>query len=445
MNNKIAILVLMPYWHVNFEKRLFKLVEILRMNYKVYFCVLTSEMARRKEIYAPAVPKERLLLQHFLRIDAKPINSLKDLRRYLLKSNFVISGTTKGLQKVSDMLSMFRLPYILINDIGDSTPFTYGQDILALPGEAFRKNTVFNKSFLEDQVFISGDIRFDSINDEILESEKEEFFNKYKLDKKRKFAVFCTGAFQRIYGNEWLKELYKKIVSCIKKNNFDVLIRLHQNDYAGHKRPANVKTTSNLLLFPEIGALEPWDIRIAMRLCAFMVAVESSVVLEASVYRKNAVVVNLHEYSLLKDARERNIFPKRRFNGFGLRFLYKGKDNMPIQAEFLDLESSPYRTKGLRITEYDWIGADCNIEELDEVLKSPDLFQANQDLCDKHIEKYWHKIDGNASLRIAERVKELIADPMFKGRIFMPKGIRIFNSLVYTAKKFIEYLVMKIT
>lgn len=435
-DKKYTILVLMPYWFVNYESRFFKLVEILRKKHRVIFCVLTPEMNKNKEVYAPTVPVFRLRMPHFGKLKPVPIRSLPELYLNLLKANIVISGTTKGLTKVDRLIEISKIPYILVNDICDcASIYTYKQDILALPGEAMRSNAVFNNPSLDKQIVITGDLRFDEAFAKSGSDEEKQFLHKYGIKQDRPFAIFCTGSFQRIYYDPWLQELYKKIVSCLKKNDIQILLRVHHNDYAGHKRPKSIDKNSKELLFPEINAIDPEDVSIGMKLCGFVVSVDSSTPLDASVYKKYAVVVNFHEYSLKDRHKETNLFPKKRFSGFKICSLYKEKNGLPLSSELLNLNSSYYRTDGFRIKEYEWVGADCNIDEFDEVLNHPDLLKPDPALFDAHISKFWHKNDGQASLRVAELADLVITDKRYKNRLELSFLHKIYYAAAYSLKR----------
>ena len=102
------ILVLMPFWSVNFETRLFKLVRLLREKYKVDFCVFSDEMRRRKEVLIAGVPKERLSLPHFTEIGVTPINSLKELIWYVFKADLIIMSSIKGLGKIHSLFKVIN-------------------------------------------------------------------------------------------------------------------------------------------------------------------------------------------------------------------------------------------------------------------------------------------------------------------------------------------------
>jgi hypothetical protein len=443
IKNNLRILLLMPYWNPNFETRLFKLVEILRdKSYLVDFCIFTQEMNVNRELHAPGIPKQRLSLPHLAKLKPIPITSFNDLHKYVLKANFIIMGLTKDLKKLSDFISALKIPTIEINDNGEFVSYGFNPDVLVLTGEANKKNSVLNRNLSEDKIFIAGDIRFDSVVEENSESEINSFYKKYKLDKERKFAIFCSGAFQRI--DKWTKALYKKIVDDLEKSSFQVVIRLHPSDYAGHKRPTGINVTSNLLLYPEVPTLEPWDITMAMKLCSFIVTVDSSVCVEASIYHKNAIVVNLHESALTDDGRKRDIFPKKRYNGCGWKTLFKDENNLRLQSEYLSKDRSQYMTRGVKELEFDWIGADCHINELPEVLKSPEILKVDEEACQRHIEKYWYKIDGKASLRIAQLTEEMINNPKFHKRIFMSLHKKMLNSLIYSISSMPKKVVGKL-
>lgn len=429
-SNKIPrMLVLMPFWSVNFETRLFKLVRLLREKYNVDFCVLTDEVRKRKEVLIAGVPNERISLPHFTEIGVTPINSLKELVRYIFKADLIIMSTIKGLSGIHKIFKIFNSFTIQINDTPEFFSYYYDPDILVLPSEAYKRNTLANRDFPEEKIFIAGDIRFDSILEEIHPFKKEEFYKEYNLDKDKPFVIFCPGAVQRI--DDWAKSLYLKILACIKNSNYQVIIRMHPEEWTGHKRPRGVNVMSNRLLYPEIPAIKPWDVSTAMKLCSFIVTVDSSVALEASNYCKNAVAVNFHEAALTAEGREKDVFPIKRYNGCGVKGLYRDANNRIIKSEYLRKSSSQYMVEGGQVVEFEWLGADCHISELPQVLNSKETLQINTEVFNKYIEKFWYKRDGNASLRISGLVDSLISDEKFNKRIFVPGLKKMSFALKY--------------
>ncbi|HLD83123.1 MAG TPA: hypothetical protein VI976_04160 [Candidatus Omnitrophota bacterium] len=431
MQSKLKILVLMPIWHVNFETRYFRLVKILReRGFSVDFCIFTQEMNKRREITFPGIPKERLSLPQFRSLDAKAINSFHELFLRLLKANIVVKGTGKGLIETGKVISLLNLPLMEIADIGDSYAFYHNADIFVISGEAFKENIVnINRDVPKERLVIAGDMRFDSACEVVSESQKEDFYKRYKLDSSRKFVVFCSGAFQRM--DEWSKEIHKRIVEILKDNGFQVIVRLHPSDYAGYKRPKGVEVSSNILLYPELPAVESYDIDTAMKLCAFMAVNYTTTIIEASIYRKNAIAINYHESCLTEEGRRMSVFPEKRFNGCGLKTPFKGSNGEFLQSKYIRKDAGLYRTESFRFVEFSWVGADCHISELPEVLKSKQIFEVDDEACSRHIEKYWHKRDGLTSQRIALLIEQMAKDSKLQKRMFISGARKLLFTLKY--------------
>ncbi|MDD5594680.1 MAG: hypothetical protein PHY94_00345 [Candidatus Omnitrophica bacterium] len=417
---------------------MFKLVRLLREKYAtVDFCVLSDNVRRRKEMLIAGVPKERLSLPHFSDINALPVNSLKELIWYIFKADLVIMSSIKGLEKIHNLFKIFNSFTIQLNDTPEFFSYHFGPDIFVLPSEAYKRNTLSNQKFPEEKIYITGDIRFDSVLEEVPEPKRNYFYKEYNLDRGRPFVIFCPGAVQRI--DDWAKELYLKILGHIKDSEYQVIIRMHPEEWTGHKRPRGMHVMSNKLLYPEIPVIKPWDVDTAMKLCSFIVSVDSSVILEASNYRKNSVAVNFHEASLTDEGRKKEIFPTKRYDGCGLKGLIRDANNQVIQSKYLRNFCSHYSTVGWRVIEFEWLGADCHISELPLVLRSKEILQINEAAFNKHIEKFWYKRDGNASQRICELVKEAINNETFRRKIFVPPlkkaCFAIFRLAVFAFKK----------
>ncbi len=433
-HKQTRVLVLMSIWHAPFETRFFNLVRLLReKGCVVDFCVATQKMNKSGELYIPAIPRERLELPHFREIAAVPVESLKDLRRRALNADIIVTGLGKGMDRVFSIFESISVPLVYINDIADG--FMRGKpDVLALSSDFYRE--VFERYNIRfGELRIIGDLRYDGAADPLCEDEKQKFYAAYRLDPAKPFVVFATGATQRI--QSWMADLYKGIVSRVEECGFGLVLRLHPNDIAGHKKEKTLGDVSSRVLYPHLPVLAQGDLMTAMKLCACMVSVESSTCLETSLFKKNAVVVNYHEWCLTDQERARDIFSRKRFNGFGIQ---KGiPDPRPgsggiHRIYFMhDTEKDAPGIKFIGILRgCSWLGADCHLDELGTVLKDPRLFTVDEKLCREHSMFYWYKNDGKAAQRAADIIIELAARKGPFG-LRMPYALRFFCSAVYLA------------
>jgi len=444
-NKEIRILVIMMTWDSSFEERLFPLIDGLKeKGYDVTFCALMESMKQQNEIELPGLPEERAILDGFSKRGLKSVRSLSELRRYVLKANLVIGGVGKGLHKAVEVISAADVPYVVVNDLGHYLPVCYKHDLFFIGGELLKKNYITISGVAENKVVVAGDFRFDKVILPLSTEEKERFYKKYNLSSQKPFVVFCTGATQRI--DPYTAKLYKGIVNSVMQNNFNIIIRPHPNEYAGHKKDVSyLKEVSYKALYPNAAVLSPGDWLSAMKLCACMISVESACCFEASVFNKHVVVVNFHEWFLKgEESRQEGIFPKKRFDGFGLKgCLDHNRAAEMHESGLLRQMAGPYGRRGLLWPGYSWLGADCYLEELPKVLNSPDLKNVDQSLREKHIERFWFKLDGKATERIVDSITDFINDPRHHERMFRPEVFRIVGGGVNLPKKFMRRILKK--
>ncbi len=440
----MRICVLMPTWECSFEDRLCGVVDILRQKgHEVQFCALMAGMKKRNEIHLPGFPEERLQLSVFQQRQLRPIRSLKELYHEVSRTHMVIVGSGKGLEKVMNVIVNLDVPFIQVNDIGHFFIPSYPADAIALNGEVVKKNILLNAPTIpESKIKTIGDLRFDKIVNPITQEQKSRFYQTYGLNPNKNFVVFCSGAVQRI--EPWVARLYQDIVACVRQSFFELVLRLHPNDYAGHKKETTLGDVSARVLYPDVSFLHPGDWLTAMQLCACMIVVESTCIFESSIFCKHAVAVNYQEWCLTDEGREKEIFPRRRFEGFGLKSLYRDpKTGRVLQSEFLRRDIGMYRTEGIRWADYTWLGADCHISELSDVLRSSDLMKVNADLQQRHIQQYWYKVDGKAAQRLADLVDDLIKNAQIQRRLHRSSAQRVINTVPWIVGSRIEKFLRK--
>lgn len=440
LKKKINVLVLMPLWHASAENRLFKTVKTLReKGYVVNFCVLTEKMNFTKEIYLPGTPFARLNRKELVDVGAIAINSLKDLFFYALKSNVVIMGTGKGLEKVDKVFSMLLLPRIEVNDIGELYPRLYNPDILALNSELVKDTFMLNpkKTAKDIDISVIGDIRFDNVSDAVDKQQREAFFSKYNIKYNEKYLLFCTGALQRI--DKWTENLYKQIMYIVNKSDYKMLLRRHPNDLGGHKKDKIGDGVDIEALFCDFKSVDPEDYEKATKMCAAMITVDSGTKFEMSLFYKNVIAVNTHESSLLESVRDKGIFPRDRFRGFSLQSRYQNfLDGSAEGAGYIMPHGGIYSNDGIKLKKYTWVGADCHISQLEEVLKNSKLEMIDKNLAKEHIKEYWFSDDGKAYLRLSELVPKLLLKKGIKKRAFRPYFIRLMICPFILLKLFLK-------
>ncbi|MBI2094281.1 MAG: hypothetical protein HYT88_06145 [Candidatus Omnitrophica bacterium] len=451
----LRIVILMPLWHPGFERRFCRLVTTLRSrNYDVTFCVLTSSMRVKSEVSLPAIPEGELRKEPFLSLGAVPIGSLRDWYRRLLNADLVIRGAGKGIEGVNQLILQTRRPVIECQDVGDQIAFTYPADEIAVPGRFFQDLLVLERHAEPSRLVITGDIRFDALSEPETMQRAATFFERYSLSSDRPVVVFCTGASQR--QDPWTQALYRRIIQVLEDSGrYQPVIRLHPNDFAAHKRHHHYAAhagASNTVLYPHVPCIEQRDVLAAMKRCAFYICVESSTCIESSLYGKNCLVVNLHEWCLSDVHRNQTShFPNPRFNGVGLK-------NIRFDARIQDMQhqgilrpgASVYRTHNGRCHEFGWIGGDCSIDELPGLLKTVDFESVDSQACSWHLEHYWHRNDGKAHERLADLVEHFQSDPILSARLFAARGRQLWNygkftqwNVRYTAAQWLRPLRQK--
>ena len=409
MSQRLRVLVLMPAWHPGFGYRYNGVIaELKRLGFDVTFAIVTDEFHGAARRGAPAVPQALVATPEFREVDARPVRTMWTLGKLLDQHDIVLSGTGKGLEGVFSAVVAAGKPFLQWNDVGDFHMFRYGADRYVVAGRWFREMQLQDRSARADDFVITGDPRFDSFPPALDAAAAAAFHAKYRLDPSVPVAVFCSGAIQR--QDVWTAALYGRILTYLRRSGrFQPLIRVHPNEFAGHKANhrkggAGWKDT--------IPVIEPADLLAAMDVCQLMVCVETGTSIESSIYRKNCLVVGLHEWCLNDEYRSsREYFPARRFRGMGLTRVVVDDDVRRLQRNGILRQASVYRTLSFEMLDYSWIGGDCHVDELPDVLSSPGLTCVDERARREHVEKYWFRDDRQASSRIAAAVASVETQP----------------------------------
>ena len=399
----------MPAWHPGFGYRYNGVIaELKSRGFDVTFAIVTDEFHGAGRRGAPAVPQALVATPEFRDLDARPVRTMWTLGRLLEQHDIVLSGTGKGLEGIFSAVVSVGKPFMQWNDVGDFHMFRYGADRYVVAGRWFREMALQDRSARSDEFVVTGDPRFDSFPPTRDTAAVAALTAKYRLDPSRPVAVFCSGAIQR--QDVWTAALYDRILTHVRNSGrFQPLIRVHPNEFAGHK--ANHRK-GGVAWKGAIPVIEPGDVLAAMDLCQLMVCVETGTCLESSIYGKNCLVVGLHEWCLNDAFRaSREYFPAPRFRGMGLTRVVVDDHVRRLQRNGILREASVYRTQSFEVLDYSWIGGDCHVDELPDVLASPDLTRVDEAARREHVEKYWFRDDRQASSRIAAAVASIETQP----------------------------------
>jgi hypothetical protein len=400
----------MPVWHPGFTYRYYGVIqELKRRGLDVTFGVVTDEFHGATRRGAPAVPRALLATPEFRDVDARPVRSMWTLGSLLEQHDIVLSGTGKGLDDVFALVVSAGKPFVQWNDVGDFHMFRYAADRYIVAGAWFRDMALQDRDVRPEEFVVTGDPRFDAFPPRTDAATTAGLMAKYRLAPSLPVAVFCSGAIQR--QDAWTAGLYDSILTRLRNSGrFQPVIRVHPNEFAGHK--AN-RGTATIAWKRDIPVIDRADVLAAMQLCQLIVCVETGTCIESSIYGKNCLVVGLHEWCLNDRFRtSREYFPTKRFRGTGLtRLVIDDRIRQLQQRGILQDGASVYRTQSFEVPRFSWIGGDCHVDELPDVLASPDLTRVDEAARREHVAEYWFREDRQASARIAAAVESVQTQP----------------------------------
>lgn len=411
MSRRLRVLVLMPVWHPGFAYRYHGVIRELRSRgFEVTFGVVTpGEFRARQGRGVPVVPQALLDSPEFRDVEGQPVNTMPSLWRLLGRNDIVLAGTGKGFGRVFAAVAASGKPFLQWNDIGDFHMYRYPADRYIVAGSWFRAMALQDGDAAPEAFLVTGDPRFDGFPPPLDDIATAGFMARYGLDASRPVAVFCSGSLQR--QDAWTSTTYGEILKHLEESGrYQPIIRIHPNEYAGHKahhRKDHVDWKRN------VPVVELEDLLAAMALCQLIVCVETGTCIESSMYAKNCLVVNLHEWCLNDVYRtSRDHFPTRRFRGMGLtRVAFDDRIRQLQRNGILRGGASIYRTESFAVPDYAWLGGDCHVDELPDVLASADLISVDERARRAHVAEYWHRDDHQAASRIAAVVESVQVEP----------------------------------
>ena len=403
------ILIFTPYFYPGHEKRDINIVrEFIKNNFNVVYAVPTE---RIQSYSFPGYPEFYKNDPDFLSINTFWFHKRYDFFKKIDDVDVVLTGTIRGASDIMTYIKKTGKHLIQHQDIGGFINSHSFPDLYCVRGEWHKQRLMKYLSFPENKIRITGCVQFDPARpDNKTTYSKLDFCKKYNLNPNKKIAVWLPSS--PANHSPYYKQLYKDVIQKIKTSDgFQVIIKGHPSDYSGHKRDRNYSTINEpswKILSPDTPICQLEDSYHCFRFCDVGVSEGSSVSMEFPLFHKPFIYVNFQE-SLLPSGIE-NIVKIPRESNFSsaLSKLTVHENVMKLAQVCHKMPTNYTNPKRYENGEFEYVGLECNIVQLHDVLSSGCWEINDHSVYDNYIQKYCYKNDGLAYKRIYEETIQFL-------------------------------------
>jgi len=438
------ILIFTTYYSPGHEKRDLNLVrEFINSNNNIIYAVPVIGI---DNFVFPVYPDSYKEDKDFQSVNTFWFNNRYDLLKKIDFADLVLMGTCRGLEDIKDYIKKTGKPLIQHQDIGGFLNNHNFPDLYCVRGEWHKQRLLKYSSFPEEKIVITGCVQFDAACPKIENNiSKEDFCKKYNLNPNKKIAVWLPSS--PANHNSAYKQLYKDIIRTVNDcDHFQVIIKGHPSDYSGHKRDRNYKNLGKKsweLLTPGTPVCQLEDVYNCFRFCDVGISVCSSVSMEFPLFKKPFIYVNLHE-ELLPEGIENIVkIPRESIVSASLSKLMVHENVMKIARISKQMPTNFTNPKRYENGEFEYIGIECHIDQLHDVLNSNAWDVNDHSIYDHYVQKYCFKNDGLAYKRIYEETINYLTKHQkrktilhFFNKVIMKQKARIKPAIKSLIKQF---------
>ena len=272
---------------------------------------------------------------------------------------------------------------------------------------------------------------------------KKAFFTKYGLDMDKKTAVWLPSS--PAVHSQWFKGLYQRVCRIVKDEaGFNLIIKPHPRDYAGNKQESTYENTQIPTwqqLAPNVVVCDPEDKWDCFRAADVVIAPYTTAVIEAALVATPALLVDILPFALeivgFIDPGLKKFLPRRRYSPPSRRSLItkeyildalRGKIDPEIEKSIEEsIQDEQYY---FQVGAFEYIGTDCTVEELPEILEKCLYRFESKDVFSAYAERYSGGLDGRSYFRIADLVESVETDPEFIQKLAKERS-RLNRARVY--------------
>jgi hypothetical protein len=321
-------------------------------------------------------------------------------------------------------------------DVGADHRWIPAADQVAVRGAFDIEPTMAGTALSKEIIRITGCVQFDDAAPQHQRLDRASFCRKYGLDEKRRIAALLTLA-PAIHTDN-VKRVVRRLAEIIAGvPGFDLIIKPHPREIARDKQAttyADATTPTWQQLTPGFPACEPRDKYDCFRHADVLVSLAPNIFREAALVRRPVLEVGKIELATdLLGADIADLAPyiracrfrppgRYRFRRFGILDEIVGelpqgtlKDNIRNEIEY---QYQFYRGKFP-----DFIGSECNLEELPEVLSTGAYRFDDARAYEEYIAEYCFANDGLAHKRVADMVEAVERHPVLEAKLRRTQGI----------------------
>ncbi len=406
-----SVLILTVHAHPSHYERDIPLAyELRKRGYKTTYAVPGPEFVRR-QFPSTNFPADVLARKPFQDVGVVVLKSYTQFRNLLKEHDVLVQQITRerAFEQIATDLGKYR---IIHQNTGGADLQNEDPDLVAVAGLWHKKRLLKSGGVSEDRIIVTGSVQYDrALAPEVLASTREAFCAKYKLDPAKPIVVWLPES--PATHSDWYKDRYKQICRMVlDSGKFNLIIKGHPSDYAGHKRGETYIDTSRPSweqLTPQIPVCEDSDGYICFKHCDLGITVTSTVFMDFAIFKKPMIYVDFQEGSLPLGKEGLAKLPPKRFDGFGYRRLYLRPEVMEIMQQSATARAECYMVVSGENPEafMHFVGAECSLAELPEVLRSGEYRIQDPQVYDEVVRMFCHANDGKSAQRIADLVDRL--------------------------------------
>lgn len=373
------------------------------------------------------------------------IDNWRDLFRRINACDTVLFGAGKGYRAAAEYASRTGKIVLYHRDIGADHFWADYSNMAAARGSFEISHTAQRGGLPEDRIRITGCVQFDDAVPGAGRLDRTAFCAKYGLDPSKKIVlVFSSNPAGHSPATREITRRACHDVAAI--NGYQVMIKPHPREYAGlklHQHYEDTETPTWIQTAPGIPALEPADKYDAFRHSeVFIASYYSALGKETALFGKALIYLESPERFAEQTGVDietvRKVLPPTLATACSRRPLQAFGTVTSALAQHREFAESQYWKKmhfgselcyGEKIPDY--IGLDCWIDELSDVIRDR-LYVPSSDIdFDSYIEEYCYANDGMAYYRVANMVEEAPGHPSIRRAVRQQKGLFGLRSLIY--------------
>lgn len=412
---------------------------------------LVRELIRRGHQVIHTGPAEAMLTQGFPLTAFNPayaestdavaartrlFSSWDDLADLVDRCQVLVIGIGKSYEAITAYAAKEGKVVLWHRDIGSDHLWISHADRVAGRGRFEAPALAAHANLPREKIDITGCVQFDAAAPHNARLDKQAFCRKYGLDEIKQTAVFlATGPAGHARN---VKSNYQRICETVLRiPGFNLIIKPHPREFARAKQNttySDAETPTWVQLAPGTPACEPADTYDCFRHCDVLLTQNSDIFREGALFGKPILEVGIPEAQAhrlridVEDMSKR--LPSRRFSPPSRRpwkrlgCLEDMLNVLPLgSVRNYALEMLDDYKKLYNFHRPDFIGSECSIDELDEVLRSHAYGFDDQSVYEAYVSEYCLANDGLAYKRVADFVEAVERNLLLQPKLRRSQGI----------------------